>query len=103
MIASRRSQHFQTTSGANWSLDGVIRHHHDFFAAQNDEHKITVRSTLFGSVTQIGLNRGPNGLSIGLGATWHLNEHNTFGVGHAHTWNTNGLKNAVAANIVVMW
>jgi len=65
MIASRRSQHFQTTGGATWSLDGVIRHHHDFFAAQDDEHIITVRSPLFGSVTQISLNRRPNTLSIG--------------------------------------
>jgi hypothetical protein len=97
------SRHFQTTGGGTWSLDGMIRYHHDFFAAQDDKHEITVRSPLIGSVTQIGQNRGADGLSIGLGATGHLNENTTFGVGYAHTWDTNGDENTLAANIVLTW
>lgn len=97
------SRHFQTTGARTWSLDGMIRYHHDFFAAQDDKHEITVRSPLVGSVTQIGQNRGADGLSIGLGATGHLNENTTFGVGYAHTWDTNGDENTLAANIVLTW
>jgi hypothetical protein len=97
------SRHFQTTGGRTWSLDGMIRYHHDFFAAQDDKHEITVRSPLVGSVTQIGQNRGADGLSIGLGATAHLNENTTFGVGYAHTWDANGDENTLAANIVLTW
>jgi outer membrane autotransporter protein len=97
------SRHFQTISGGTWSLDGMIRYHHDFFAAQDDKHEITVRSPLVGSVTQIGKNRGADGLSIGLGATGHLNENTTFGVGYAHTWDTNGDVNTLAVNIVLTW
>ena len=97
------SRHFQTTGGRTWSLDGMIRYHHDFSAARSDKHEITVRSPLVGSVTQIGQNRGSDGLSIGLGASGHLNENTTFGVGYAHTWDTNGDENALTANISVTW
>ena len=97
------SHRLQTAGGGSWSLDGMIRYHHDFFAARDDEHEITLRSPLFGSFTQVGQNRGSDGLSTGLGATGHLNENTSFGIGYTHTWNSNGAENALAANIVSIW
>jgi outer membrane autotransporter protein len=97
------AEHRFDTDWGQLGLQGLLRYHYDAFADRDEEHEITVSSPFFGEFTQVGQNRGPNGVTVGLGLSGHIGKTTSFGVGYARTWNTNGDEDAIGAHLLARW
>ena len=64
----------KTSGGNSFWLSAEAAYSHDFSAAQNREHEISGNNALFGSVTQVGQNRGADGFGLGLAAGIEFSE-----------------------------
>ncbi|MGR3615210.1 MAG: hypothetical protein ACU0BB_04130 [Paracoccaceae bacterium] len=64
---------------------------------------MTVSAPAFGSFTQVGLNRGPHRLKVGLGLHYSPSDTVRFAVGYGYGLDSDGEEQAFAANLRVTW
>jgi uncharacterized protein with beta-barrel porin domain len=71
-------------------LGGFLRYDHDWSAASDSSHDVTVTSSLFGTFTQTGQNRGPHTLTGGFGVMGAISERVAWRVGLAGSMSPHG-------------
>ncbi|WP_417677148.1 autotransporter outer membrane beta-barrel domain-containing protein [Roseibium sp.] len=71
-------------------LGGFLRYDHDWSAASDSSHDVTVTNSLFGTFTQSGQNRGPHTLTGGFGVMGALSERAAWRVGLAGSMSPHG-------------
>lgn len=71
-------------------LGGFLRYDHDWSAASDSSHDVTVTSSLFGTFTQSGQNRGPHTLTGGFGVVGAISERAAWRVGLAGSMSPHG-------------
>ena len=99
-VTARRSV---DASGQNWTVVGSAHYTRDWLAGEDDLHDVTVTNPIFGSYTQVGQNRGANGVTAGLGISGRLSEAIEVGAGYAYSWNDNGDEHGISASVSVTW
>ena len=101
LVASVGVDYSQTYNTRNGVLKPILfaRYEFDILANKNSEHEITVTSPIFGSFTQVGQNRGPHGLVLGLGAGYDISEEVRFSAGYGYSWRSNGEEHGLGANL----
>ncbi|MEP1354225.1 MAG: autotransporter domain-containing protein [Tateyamaria sp.] len=93
-------QDFSTNNGFLTSI-AFARYEYDFLANKNSEHEITVNSPTFGTFTQVGQNRGANGLVLGLGLGYQISEQMRATAGYVYSMRSNGEEHSLGANLSI--
>jgi outer membrane autotransporter protein len=89
--------------GRDTNLLASLHYHHDWLADENASHEITVRNPILGSFTQVGQNRGAQGVTAGLGLSARISDDAELGAGYAYTWNENGIEHGIGASMLFTW
>jgi uncharacterized protein with beta-barrel porin domain len=97
------AEHQLNSQVADITALGLVRYHYDFMADENEAHAISVSNPIFGTFTQVGQNRGPQGLTFGIGAKGQVTDNATFGFGYAYSWNSNGVEHGLGGSLNFTW
>lgn len=86
-----------------WFLEGVARYEFDALANDDSAHEVTASNAIFGTFTQVGQNRGPHHLQIGLGLSYQVSDTLRANAGYGYGYNGNGDEHALTANLRMDW
>lgn len=83
------------------NLLGFVRYDYDWNAAEKTAHNATATSHLFGTFTQSGQNRGPNGFTAGLGMVGEYKEFASWRLGVVGSFHDHGYEMGGSAHLVI--
>lgn len=85
------------------ALGVSVRYEYDPIADSTSAHEINVSSPLFGSFNQVGQNRGPHSVVVGLNSAMSLADGIQLGAGYEYSKHDHGEEHGLGINLTATW